>query len=379
MVHYDAIVLGMGGVGSAALFHLARRGARVLGIDRFAPGHDRGSSHGSTRIIRQAYFEHPDYVPLVLKAYELWADLSERCGQQLYRETGLLQVGPPGGAVVHGVRACAEEHRLDIEELTGREVSSRWPGFRVSEGSHGVFERRAGYLKVEACVLAHLAEARASGAELLSNCTVSNWRPMGTGVAVVTDQGEFTADSLVIAAGAWAAGLLSDLKLQLEVRRKPVFWFEAIETAYAADRGCPCFLFESPSGIFYGMPQIDAAGVKVAEHTGGAIVGDPLAIKRQVEPAERRRVEEFLADSLPQVSRRLTQDSVCMYTMSPDAHFVVDRHPAHARTVFAAGLSGHGFKFTPVLGVALADLALEGKTSLPIGFLSAERRGLRSA
>ncbi len=377
MAHYDAIVLGTGGVGSAALFHLARRGVRALGIDRFAPGHDRGSSHGATRIIRQAYFEHPDYVPLLRRAYELWSELSDRRGRRLYHETGLLQVGPPRGQVVPGVMACAKQHDLEIEELTGREISARWPGFRVTEGCHGAFEKRAGYLEVEACVLAHLEEARQAGAELLAPCTVLGWKASAAGVAVTTDAGEFSASAMIVAAGPWAEGLLGDLDLRLEVRRKPVFWFEAIESAYAAASGCPCFLFESPGAIFYGMPQIDAAGVKVAEHTGGTAVADPLLLKREIEPAERRRVEEFLAECLPQVSRRQTRQSVCMYTMSPDSHFVVDRHPRHPQVVFAAGLSGHGFKFTGVLGEALADLALQGETRLPIGFLSLGRESLR--
>jgi monomeric sarcosine oxidase len=373
MAHYDAIVLGTGGVGSAALFHLARRGVRALGLDRFPPGHDRGSSHGATRIIRQAYFEHPDYVPLLLRAYELWAELAERQRRRLYHEVGLLQIGPPNGEVVPGVLASAEQHHLPIEELTARQISARWPGFRAAEGHRGAFERRAGYLEVEACVLAHLEEALALGAELLTDRTVRGWRAAGSGVVVETDRESFSAGSLVIAAGAWAGQFLGELGVRLEVRRKPLFWFEAMETAYDAARGCPCFLFETPAGVFYGMPQIDALGVKVAEHTGGAVVTDPLAVTRGLEPAERRRVEEFISASLPQVSHRMTQHSVCMYTMSPDAHFLVDRHPAHPQVCFAAGLSGHGFKFTGVLGEALADLAIDGRTSLPVGFLGTDR------
>lgn len=378
MTYYDAIVLGTGGVGSAALFHLARRGVRALGLDRFAPGHDRGSSHGASRIIRQAYFEHPDYVPLLLRAYELWADLAERQGRTLYHETGLLQVGPPQGEVVPGVLACAKRHHLPIEELTARELSAQWPGFRAPDGFRAAFERRAGYLEVEACVLAHLEQAQKLGAELRTDGAVRRWRADGSGVVVETEREAFSAGALIIAAGAWSGELLADLGLRLEVRRKPLFWFEALETAYDPARGCPCFLFEMPTGIFYGMPQIDADGVKIAEHTGGAVVSDPLAVKRELEPAERRRVEEFIAAAMPQVSHRLTRHSVCMYTMSPDAHFVIDRHPDFPQTAFAAGLSGHGFKFTGVLGEVLADLVLDGRTSLPVGFLAANRPGLRA-
>ena len=377
MAHYDAIVIGTGGVGSAALFHLARRGVRALGLDRFPPGHDRGSSHGATRIIRQAYFEHADYVPLLLRAYELWAELSERQGRPLYHETGLLEIGPAQGEVVPGVLASSKRHQLAIEDLTAREVFARWPGFRAPESYRAAFERRAGYLEVEACVLAHLEQASKMGAEVRTGAAVRRWRAEGPGVVVETDHDKFSAGALIIAAGAWAGQTLVDLGLRLEVRRKPLFWFEALETAYDPARGCPCFLFEMPTGIFYGMPQIDADGVKIAEHTGGAVVADPLEVNRDLEPAERRRVEEFAAACMPQVSHRMTRHAVCMYTMSPDAHFIVDRHPALPQVAFAAGLSGHGFKFTGVLGEALADLILDGATSLPVGFLAANRPALQ--
>ncbi|HEV3022221.1 MAG TPA: N-methyl-L-tryptophan oxidase [Pirellulales bacterium] len=368
---YDAIVLGTGGVGGAALCHLARRGARVIGLDRFDPGHDRGSSHGVTRIIRQAYYEHPDYVPLVLRAYELWAELSRQCGIALVSEVGLLQVGPPDGEVLGGVLASAARYGLDVERLEARAILARWPGFRVGDALAGVFERRAGFLRVEACVMAHVAQAVAHGAQLRVGCQVQSWRADGAGVVVDTSQGRFAAGALVIAAGAWAAEMLDGLGLAFEVRRKPVFWF-AGGAEYRAEH-CPCFLFETSSGIFYGMPQIDEWGVKAAEHTGGAVVDDPSALDRRLDPADQSRVENFLSAHLPRVVAGPTRHSVCMYTMTRDAHFVVDRHPLHPQVVFAAGLSGHGFKFVPVLGEALADLATTGQTPLPIGFLSCQR------
>ncbi len=373
---YDAIVIGIGGVGSAALYHLATRGARVLGLDRFGPGHDRGSSHGQTRIIRLAYFEHPDYVPLLRRAYQLWSELGECRGRPLYHEVGLLQVGPPDGPVVSGVRRSAQEHGLEIEELSPSEIRRRFPGFHAPDEWHGVFERRAGYLEVEACVVAHLEEAIRLGAELRTGVTVQRWRADGDGLTVTTDAGQFHAERLVLAPGSWAPQLLGDLQLRLEVRRKSQFWYPS-SAEFHADRGCPAFLFDTPEGVFYGLPQIDERGLKVAEHTGGSLVADPLTVDRALEAAEQSRVERFLADHLPSVGRPLLHHSVCMYTLTPDEHFIVDRHPADPRVVLAAGLSGHGFKFTGVLGEALADLALEGSTRLPIGFLSLSRPSLR--
>ena len=372
---FDAIVIGAGGVGSAAMFHLASR-ARVLGLDRFPPGHDRGSSHGRTRIIRQAYYEHPDYVPLLFRAYELWQQLGERRSAPLIHEIGLLQVGPADGAVVSGVRQSARQHRLEVEELTVREIAERFPGFRADDEWSGLYERRAGYLDVEACVVVHIEEAVKLGAELRTGVEVQNLVARPDAIEVVTSDGRFQAARLVVTAGPWAPQLLRELSIRLEVRRKPQYWYPAGEV-YHVDNGCPAFLFELPAGIFYGLPQIDDYGLKVAEHTGGSLVADPLAVDRELDRADQERVERFLAAQLPGVERVCSHHAVCMYTLTPDEHFIVDRHPTDPRIVLAAGLSGHGFKFTGVLGKALADLALTGKSELPIEFLSLARPGLR--
>lgn len=241
----------------------------------------------------------------------------------------------------------------------------------------GVFERKAGYLRVEACVIAHAEEARKLGASLVVGESVTGWQASGSEVEVTTDQGKYTAAKLIVTAGAWAPGLLNDLGIRFEVRRKPLFWFAAKGTMHRADAGAPTFLYEMPHGIFYGFPQVDANGVKVAEHTGGEPVSDPLAVDRQLRPGEESRVAEFVEGQLAGVTTKLMRHAVCMYTMSPDEHFVVDRHPRHPEVVFAAGLSGHGFKFTCALGEALVEMAIDGKTTLPLEFLGAGRAALR--
>jgi sarcosine oxidase len=370
---YDVIVLGTGGVGSAALYHLARRGAKVLGLDRFPPAHDRGSSHGRTRIIRQAYYEHADYVPLTLRAYELWGELQRRCGEQLLHEVGLLQIGPADGHVISGVRESARRHQLRVEELAANEVAARWGGFRVPAGMCGLFEPRAGYLRVEACVAAHLVEARRLGAELRTDEPAMAWQADGSGAWVTTPRGSYLAKALAIAAGTWSGQLLADLDVRLEVRRKHQYWFACDDRVYWAETGCPAYLYELPQGIFYGFPRLDEWGVKVARHTGGDAVADPLHVNREIDPEDQRLVEDFVVAHLPGVECRLLHHSVCMYTMTPDEHFLVDRHPRHPQVAFVAGLSGHGFKFSCVLGEALADLATEGRTELPVSFLNCQR------
>lgn len=374
MKKVDVIVLGTGGVGIAALAHLAGRGAKVLGIDRFGLAHDRGSSHGETRIIRLAYFEGPDYVPLLRRSYTLWEELSARRGQELYQEVGLLQVGPAGGEIVRGVRASAQAHDLEVEDVDPRDAAERFPAFRFPEGTEAVFERRAGFLLVEDCIRAYAAEAEAAGAELRSGETVRSWRAEGEGVVVVTDQGEYGAERLVITAGAWAGDLLAGLGIPLQVARQPLFWFEADAERHGAERGCPGFLFEVPRlGLFYGFPRVGPAGVKVAEHHGGPAVDDPLALDRSLWPENQARVEAFLRACMPHVSARRTQHAVCMYTNTPDEQFLVDVHPEHRQVCFAAGLSGHGFKMASGLGEVLADLALTGASTLPLGFLGCQR------
>jgi sarcosine oxidase len=373
VTNYDAVVLGTGGVGSSAAFHLARRGARVLGIDRFPGGHDRGSSHGETRIIRQAYFEHPDYVPLLVRAYELWRELEIEAAEKLLFQVGLLQIGPANGAVVRGVLASSQQHGLAIEQHTAAEIHRRWPGFHVPEGLVGVFESAAGYLLVERSVLAHLAAAEKCGAEFRFGCSACSFDREGSGVAVELESGEVLhADKLIVTAGPWTPQLLADLGVPLVVRRKHVYWFPAADE-YHADRGFPTFLFELPHGVFYGFPQIDSLGLKAAEHSGGNRVEDPLIDQRVLDPHDLARVQDFLSTCLPGVGRPHVRHSVCYYTMSPDEHFIVDQHPEMPNVLFAAGLSGHGFKFTSVLGQALAEMALEGQTKLPVDFLGLKR------
>lgn len=370
---YDVIVLGTGGVGSAAVLHLVRRGVRVLGLDRFAPGHDRGSSHGETRIIRQAYFEHADYVPLLLRAYELWRELEQAASEPLLRQVGLLQIGPAEGTVISGVLASARQHGLHVDEMGPAEIRRRFPAFRIPAGLTGVFEPTAGYLRVERCVLAHIAAARRQGAEFRT-AAVRSFRRDGSGIAADLESGEVLhAERLVVTAGPWTPQLLADLRVPLVVRRKHAYWFRSSIHSLSVSAGCPTFLYELPGGVFYGFPVIDDRGLKVAEHSGGQPVADPLADPRQLDQADLHRVRSFVDNHLAGGAGELVRHSVCFYTMSPDEHFLVDRHPELPQVVFAAGLSGHGFKFTSVLGEALADLALDGASRLPISHLAVSR------
>lgn len=377
----DVLVIGAGGVGSQVLAALAQRGIRAHGLDRFAPPHDRGSTHGETRIIRLAYLEHPDYVPLLRRAYEGWAALEAQTGRTLYEERGLLQVGPPDGHVVQGVLESARIHGLEVDSLTAAEARARFAGFAIPDDLHAVFERQAGFLWVERCVEATLDVARAHGATLETGLTVHGWRAEGDGVVVDTSAGERRAARLVICPGAWAPELLHELGVPFSLRRKTLHWYAA-----PPDPSGPCWLFDVPDGgVIYGFPALgahaDAPGtalhggsLKAAQHSGGETITDPLGVDRTIRPSDHAAVDRFLAKYRPPYARAPhTRGAVCMYTMTPDEHFVVDHHPRSSRVVVVAGLSGHGFKLTTALGAIAAELAVDGRTGSPVAFLGLAR------
>ena len=374
--HYDHIVLGVGGFGSSALYHLARRGRRVLGIERFDVPHDRGSSHGETRIIRKAYFEHPDYVPLLVRAYDLWRDLERESGRRLLEICGLVLAGAPESEAIAGVRLAARLHGVAVEDVGREAARRRFSAFQIPDGNDVLFEPDGGYLHVEDCVRTHAKLAIRHGAELRTGEAVRSWQSDGTRVRVVTDRAEYSADSLVITAGAWASQVLAELGLPLTVVRKTLHWHRVRSSSPPEH---PTFYFDRPAGSFYGFPCIDGHTVKLAQHSGGEPVADPLAVDRTLRESDAAPIREFVTECMPHLEPQTERHAVCLYTNTPDHHFVIDRHPEFANVVLGAGFSGHGFKFTSVLGDVLADLAVKGQTDLAIGFLGLDRPTLRPA
>jgi len=371
---YGAIVLGLGGMGSAAAYHLARRGQRVLGLDAFERGHARGASHGRSRIIRQAYHEAPEYVPLVRRAYELWRELEAESGQPgLLNVVGGLLVGAPDGEIVAGAVRSAQLHGLPYEVLAPAETARRFPGFRLPDDLVAVLEPAAGFLRPEECVGAHLDLARRHGADLRHEEPALRWAADGAGVRVETARGAYTADRLVVAAGPWAGEVLADLRLPLQVERIVNAHFEPERPAWFGPDRCPIFIFDVQGGI-YGVPALPGEGVKVGIHHG--VPCTPATIRREVAPAEVDALRQALDRFLPGAAGRLLWAFTCMYTNTPDRHFIIDRHPRHPQVAIACGFSGHGYKFASVVGEILADLTLDGTTRHPIGFLSRQRPAL---
>ncbi len=371
--NYDVIVLGCGGMGSAALAELARRGVRVLGLEQYPLIHNQGSSHGETRIIRLAYYEHPDYVPLLRRAFERWYELEQVCGEQLLTETGMLSMGEPNSELITGIQHAATEHSLQLENYSAREVQQRWPQWRLPESYVGVFENMAGYLRVERCVRAQLRVAANYGAQIIAEEPVISWQADAYSVSVRTASETYHAAKLVIAGGAWNPDLLGGLNLPLTIARMVPCWFEVPDPLLFTRQRFPCFFLTSSAGEFYGFPQIDGQGLKLAPHHCAQEVSSPTEIDRTTTERDEEPLRSFASEWMTVPLGRCLKRSVCMYTLTPDRHFVIDRHPQHDNIVFAAGFSGHGFKFASVVGEILADLAISGTTALPIQMFRAAR------
>jgi sarcosine oxidase len=379
---YDAIVAGLGGMGSAAAYQLAGRGRRVLGLERYTPAHDRGSSHGQSRMIRQAYFEDPSYVPLLFRAYELWEQLERETGVDLMTLGGGLMIGPPGSRPFTGSKATADEYGLPYEVLDAVELKRRYPVFEPTEDTVALFEEKAGIVRPEAAVKAHLDRATAMGADLRFGEEILTWEPTASGVRVETASGAYEAERLVVSAGAWAPKLLADLGLPLEVTRQILFWFDPIGGVepFLPDR-FPVYIWEPEDGnSFYSMPAHDGpdGGVKVAFFRADGTPADPDTIDREVHDHEVDFIRSYLEKYVPALDGELLYARTCMYTNTPDEHFVISTHPEYPQVAIAAGFSGHGFKFCGVVGEILADLVTEGETNHPIDLFSPTRLTTRS-
>jgi sarcosine oxidase len=370
---YDVIVVGVGAMGSSTCYHLAKRGAKVLGLEQFDIPHARGSSHGQSRMIRMAYYEHPDYVPLLRRAYELWDEIEQVSGQKLLHVTGGVYMSPPGGEIVGGSLESARRHNLPHELLDRPALAERYPQFHVPDDWQALYEPRAGFLPPERTVAAYAEAALRRGAQLRGHEPVMAWRATATGVTVRSPRGEFEADRLVFCGGPWSSKLLDDLGVPLIVTRQVLGWVWPRRPELFEMGRLPVWAIEKPGGIYYGFPMMpDSPGLKLADHSFGTPT-DPDRVARELTPGDERTFRPAIEQYLPDAEGPTLAMRTCLYTHSPDQHFVIDRHPAHERVTLACGFSGHGFKFASVIGEVMADLALEGGSKLPIEFLGLGR------
>jgi sarcosine oxidase len=357
---FDTLIVGLGAVGSAAVYHLARRGQRVLGLDRFAPPHTHGATHGGSRIIRKAYFEGPHYLPLLERAYVLWRDLETVSGQSLLNLCGCLNIGLPDSEVVEESRRSADALALAYEVLSSEEVRRRFPAFHLPEGHVAVLDTEAGLIPPEQCVQLHLEHARRHDAALRFDEPALDWHADGDGVAVTTAQATYRADRLILVAGGWIKELMLERQPPLRIERVTNAWFRPKANAAQFDPArCPVYIWEYDADLFfYGFPDL-GRGVKCGLHYEGTLVDHPDAVQRTVSEADEQAARACLRRLLPDADGLLTDAAVCFYTNTPDKHYLIDRHPEHPQVVFASACSGHGFKASNAVGETLADLVME--------------------
>ena len=376
--HFDVIVAGLGAMGSATAAHLALRGKKVLGLDRWVPGHRYGSSHGDSRIIREMYFEHPLYVPLLGRAYELWAELGKRVDEKLLNVYGGLMIGPEDGMVVKGTLQSAREHKLSHKVLTPAEVKRNYPAFDLAPGLVAVRDPRAGWVNPERCNAAHLKVAAQKGAELRFEEPVTSWTADEQSVSVSTSHATYSAQHLVLCVGARTQSFLHDLELPLEVERQAVFWMEPPDNTKYDPKVFPIWAYEyTPGLICYGFPNLPR-GVKASGMHSGEIVADPDSVNRRVSDDEAAALKAAIAPVLPELSRAKVQErDVCLFTNTPDHDFVIDFHPDYPRVVVSSACSGHGFKFSSVVGEIQAGLVIDGRSRFDLAPFAIDRPELR--
>jgi monomeric sarcosine oxidase len=356
--HFDVIVLGGGTMGTAAAWALGKRGLKTLLLEQFHHVHDQGSHGGETRVIRHAYAESPEYVPLVRRADQLWQELQASVGEQVLVRCGGLELAAPGFAHARAARASADAHGLSYEWLTPEEVMSRWPAFRVPEDWDALYSPDSGFLLTEGALRRMADAARALGATILEQTQAVGWGAELEHVWVDTPVDRYEADALIVTAGAWATKSIADLDLPIQLLRKTLWWQEVVDPRQFEPERFPVFITDSPAGEIYGFPVYGAPALKIANHAGGELV-DLETVDRSTRPGENRDCLELAARVLPGVTSRVMKSAVCLYAMTPDTDFIVDRHPLLPRVAIGAGFSGHGFKFAPAIGELLTELIVD--------------------
>jgi sarcosine oxidase len=374
MTDFDVGIIGLGAMGAASAHAFARRGARVIAFDRLTPPHPEGSSHGYTRIIREAYYEHPLYVPLVRRAFELWEELQRDWNARIFLQTGGLMVGPSHGPLVLGACQSALAHGIAHEMLDAREIAKRFPAYSPRRDWVGLYEQRAGMLFPERCLEAQMTLARQRGAVLRTGDRVESWRPSSRGLEVRAASGSYDVNRLVVAAGPWLPDLAASIgvPLPLEIERQMSHWFEPEQPGdrYLPER-CPIGLWEMPDGDVFATFPDEGHGVKCGMHHAGAATS-PATVNRTVTQGENAVARELLEHVMPGAGGRLKESRVCLYTNTPDRHFIIDWVPG-GRVLLLSPCSGHGFKFASAIGEVVAQLVLDGRTWMDLAPFSLAR------
>lgn len=370
---YDVIVVGMGGMGSATTYQLAKRGIDVLGLEQFDIPHSSGSSHGRTRIIRKAYHEDPSYVSLLHRAYELWEQLETESGTDLLYKTGSVTAGPPDDTVVAGAIEACEEHDLPYDHLSGAALADQLPGFGLPEEYRAVYQPAGGFVDAEQSLVAHVEQAHAHGAEIHAREAVEDWQSTTTGVRVRSEDRTYTADRLVITAGAWTGDLLDSIADSFEPERQVLAWVQPERPALYEPDAFAAWGISDGDNLYYGTPVYGRPGLKIGRHHHLNEEVDPDELAHEPTATDERVLRSFVDRFLSEGSGPTMGLETCLYTNSPDHHFMIDRLPDHPDVIVSGGFSGHGYKFASVVGEITADLAAQGHTTHDINLFSLAR------
>ncbi|MEY3059806.1 MAG: hypothetical protein RL000_1158 [Bacteroidota bacterium] len=378
---FDYIVIGVGSMGSSACYHLAKSGASVLGIEQFELAHEQGAHSGQSRIVRKAYFEHPDYIPLLERAYQNWEEIELVSGTKVYHPTGLFYTGPKGHPIIENIRAAAKTYNIPLLDSTQQDEISILPLFTVPDDYEWIYEPEAGFVETEKTILTYVEQAKKLGVVIHHQEKVIDWHLNDSGVEVRTDKGNYACRKIIVTAGPWSAKLMPTIKDQLKITRQTLMWLQPEESTLFQSRNFPCWFVvdRGKPGAYYGFPIADIAdqknpnGFKFAYHYPGEET-DPDEVDRIISKEDTNPLLDFIDTYIPKAKGQVLGVKTCLYSNSIDEHFVIDcLKGTDGRVCFARGFSGHGFKFVSVVGEIMADLALKGTTSLPIGFLRADR------
>ena len=373
MADYDAIVLGVGGMGSATVYHLAKRGWKVIGLEQYGITHEMGSSHGYSRMIRYTLQEHPKYVPLVHRAYELWHELENSSGENLLVTTGSVRSGPPDSYFFQNAQTACDAHDIPYEILTAKELNKRFPGYQLPDQISSIFQSDGGFLLPERCIINHVRAAKELGAEIRSHENVLTWEPQNDNVVVKTQKGTYTAQRLIVTAGAWAGKLVPEVLDHAIPERQVLGWFEPKNPELFQPENFPVFGILAEEGRYYGFPTYSVPGFKIGRSHHLLQKVDPDQMDREVQAEDEAVLRQAVSRYFPQAAGRLLESKTCIYTNTPDEHFMIGILPDSPQVSIAAGFSGHGFKFASVIGEIMADLAQYGETNHDISLFRLNR------
>jgi monomeric sarcosine oxidase len=373
MKTFELIIIGCGGIGSAALYYAAQMGLTTLCIEQYEQGHNRGATHGETRAFRKAYYDDMRYTPILKKAYTDWKTIEKRASQTLFVENGVLEIAEPNHQMITNSIACAKQYHIPIEILSNEALTTRFSDFYIPPNNIGILQAEAGFIYVDKCLKIFIESAKSHGATILFNEPVIGWKIDSQDIIhVKTRQGTFQGKHLIIAAGAWTPRLLPNLSIPVTFLQKKLVWTSIQNNSYSLNNEYPCFAYHLKEGVFYGFPQISSL-MKIARHSGGKQLISPEQNIEINDTEELNAIQQFISTYLPFASPIISKEASCIYDVTPDKQFIIDTHPTFKNVTYAVGLSGHAYKMANVMGEIVVDLAVKGTTEFDISFLSLKR------